>query len=70
MLLGGHSLALMYGRVGTPTWQGLLARERYCTTAEYYTGRHAHCAKGVAAYYAGDVALLGAGGPASRYSSA
>lgn len=43
---------------GAWRWQGMVAREQYCTTDEYYAGRHAHCRASVAAYYADDLRLL------------
>ncbi|PSC68344.1 hypothetical protein C2E20_8058 [Micractinium conductrix] len=49
---------------GVINWTGLQAREQYCTTAEYYSGRHAHCVESIGRFFAADVALLGGGRPA------
>lgn len=43
---------------GTGTWQGLVAKEQYCSTHEYYSGRHAHCRASIEAYYLDDLRLL------------
>lgn len=43
---------------GELRWQGMVAREQYCTTDEYYAGRHEHCRASIAAYYADDLRLL------------
>ena len=40
------------------TWLGLAAKEEYCSTAEFYSGQHAHCRAGIATYYSQDVTLL------------
>lgn len=47
--------------------EGLAAKERYCSTAEYYQGRHAHCLAGIRSFYAEDYRLLlhGASGNSS-----
>jgi hypothetical protein len=46
------------------SWTGLRAREQYCTTRDFYDGRHAHCLGSIAAYFADDVQLLGGVRPA------
>ena len=43
---------------GTGTWQGLVAKEQYCSTHEYYSGRHAHCRASIEAYFLDDLRLL------------
>ena len=59
---GRSSAAAAHGAAemeqGAWRWQGMVAREQYCTTDEYYAGRHAHCRASVAAYYADDLRLL------------
>lgn len=47
---------------GAFTWEGMVAKEQYCTTDEYYAGRHAHCKASIAAYFADDLRLLYGGG--------
>lgn len=39
-------------------WVGLTAKEQYCTTPEYYQGRHAPCRQGISAYYKTDLRML------------
>lgn len=51
-----HGSAPMHDPVST--WQGLVAKEQYCSTEEYYSGRHTHCRASVEAYFADDLRLL------------
>lgn len=61
-LLASHYEAEMVGSIDTNKWVGLVAKEQYCSTAEFYQGRHAHCYAGVAEFYRSDLdVLLGAG---------
>jgi hypothetical protein len=50
---------------GPHTWLGFEPKERYCSTDEYYTGQHAHCKAGIAAYFADDLRLLSGSGRAN-----
>ncbi|PSC67763.1 Sulfotransferase family [Micractinium conductrix] len=40
------------------SWAGLVAKEDYCSTADYYSGPHAHCKAAIARYYAADLQLV------------
>lgn len=40
------------------SWQALQPKEQYCSTQQFYAGRHAHCKAGIAAYAADDLRLL------------
>lgn len=63
---GGSVRAARHGTApmqnGGGTWQGLVAKEQYCTAQEYYRGRHAHCRASIEAYFADDLQLLYGGG--------
>jgi hypothetical protein len=47
-----------YGVQSGGAWLGLDPKEQYCSMDEYYTGQHAHCKAGIAAYFAEDLRLL------------
>ncbi|PRW20553.1 hypothetical protein C2E21_8918 [Chlorella sorokiniana] len=49
---------LRLGQQSGGAWLGLDPKEQYCSMDEYYTGQHAHCKAGIAAYFAEDLRLL------------
>lgn len=55
-----HGVAEM--QQGAHSWPGMVSREQYCTTDDFYSERHTHCRASVAAFYRQDFRLLYGGG--------